>query len=224
VANDPIDKLRRTAYPNPERRGCPEPAIFEALQRREISFDDPIWTHIEHCSPCYCQFSEIRETNFRLDRRSDLRRMTRTGATVVVLLAVGGSFYVWHKGKSSESLPQIAQSRREAAVLNLEDGSGLRGAHGSTGTSTASRVQHLPRNQLDLTVFLPLGSPAGDYELEILRAPNERIWHASGHASIKDGLTSIPVTGDLQNIPAGEYSFRFRRPDETWHEKLVLVQ
>ena len=73
-------------------------------------------------------------------------------------------------------------------------------------------------------MYLPLGSPAGEYELDISGKAGESVWRTRGVATIKDGLTSIPVAGDLRSIPAGEYKFRFRRVDETWHEKNVLVK
>jgi hypothetical protein len=224
VANDPIDKLRRTAYPNPERIGCPDDPTFEALRRRKIAFDDPVWTHIEHCSPCYCQFTEIREALFKEERKSDSRRAMRTGLIVIVLLALGASFYLWRRNRATDGQSTIAANHSEAAVLNFEDGSELRGAHGDSSGRANPGVQHLPRNQLSLTIYLPLGSPAGTYDLEIVGSTGNRIWHVQGQATIKDGLTSIPVKGDLRNVPIGEYKFRFRRPDETWHEKEVVVR
>jgi hypothetical protein len=223
VANDPIDKLRRIAFPNPKRIGCPEPAIFEALKRREVSFDDPVWSHIEECSPCYSQFAEIREALFKKDRRSDLRKASRVGVVIIVLLAVSAGLYIWHRSKAMEGLSAIASNRGEAAVLNFEDGSELRGPPGSP-ISANFGVQHLRRDQLNLTVYLPLGSPAGEYELDISGKAGDSLWRARGVATIKDGLTSISVAGDLRNVPAGEYKFRFRRIDETWHEKNVLVK
>jgi hypothetical protein len=224
VANDPIDKLRRTAYPNPERVGCPNAAIFEALKGRKIAFDDPIWTHIEHCSPCYCQFAEIREALFKQDRTSDSRRAVRAALILVVIIALGATFYIWERSRTYEGQSTVASNHSEAAVLNFEDGSELRGAHGDASGQANAGVQHLPRNQLSLTVYLPLGSPAGTYDLEMVSSTGDSIWHAQGKASIQDGLTSIPVKGDLRNVTPGEYRFRFRRPDETWHEKNVVVK
>jgi hypothetical protein len=224
VAKNPIDTIRRTAFPNPERLGCPEPAIFDLLKRREISFDDPVWTHIDHCSPCYCQLAEIRESLFKQDRTHDLRRVARVSLVVIALVGLGISFYFWQKRSKNEGQSVIASNRGEAAVLNFEDGSEIRGSQSPEGVSANSGIQHLPRNQLSLIVYLPLGSPAGEYELEISRSPGGDVWRAKAHATIKDGLTSIPVEGDLRNVPAGEYRFRFRRLDETWHEKAVLLQ
>jgi hypothetical protein len=223
VARDPIDKIRLTAFPNPERLGCPEPGIFDLLRRREISPDDPVWEHIDHCSPCYSQLAEIRETLFKQDRIQDLRRAARAALIVIVFVGLSASFYFWQRARKNEGRTLIA-SKHEAAVINFEDGSELRGAQQPAGVAANSRIQHLPRNQLSLTVYLPLGSPAGEYELEISRLPEGEVWHAKARATIKDGLTSIPVEGDLRNLPAGEYRFRFRRIGETWHEKAVLLQ
>jgi len=224
VANDRIDELRRTAYPNPDRFGCPPDSTFEALKRREIAFNDPVWEHIEHCSPCYCQFTDIREDLFKQDRVKGLRKAARNLLVFAIAAGAGAGVYYWRQHQTVVDQPTIATNHGEAAVLNFEDGSGLRGAQEGTTANANSGVQHLPRNQLNLTVYLPLGSPAGEYELEISKAAGETVWSARGLATIKDGLTSIPVNEDLRGVPPGEYRFRFRRPGETWHEKNVLVK
>lgn len=231
MANDPIDELRRTAYPNPERIGCPAPDVFEALKQRKIGFGDPVWKHIEHCSPCYSEFAGIRDALFGNERRSDFRTLLRTSSALIVLFALGSAAYLWMRDRDTAKLPIVATTANkggEAAVLNFEDGSELRGRPGDKTPNSSERptsgVQHLPRNQLNLTVYLPLGSPDGIYDLEMVALSGETVWHVEGRASIKDGLTSVPVTGDLRNVPIGQYKFRFRRPDETWHEKDVIVR
>ena len=144
---------------------------------------------------------------------------------MLLLLVVGGGIYFWLRSRTSQSgQPLVASNSGASAVLNFEDGSELRGAGSSRGAVPSSGVQHLPRNDLSLTVYLPLGSRAGEYELEILGATGESVWHAEGLAAINDGLTSIPVKGDLRKLAVGEYKFRFRRPDGDWHEKRVLVE
>lgn len=225
MASDPIDALRRTAYPNPERIGCPAPEVFEALKRREIAFDDPVWQHIERCSPCYCEFANIRKEIFRQERKSNSANRFRLAAGLAVAIALGSGAYLWqHRSPTDQgsNTGRIGAQSGEAAVLNFEDGSELRGA-GEPETQTLT-PQHLRRNQLRLTVFLPLGSPSGKYELEMVSADQKIAWHETGTATIKDGLTSVSVSGDLRQLVAGKYAFRFRRPDETWREKSVLVQ
>src|SRR3954463_11316056 len=50
-----------TAFPNPERVGCPPSETIQALGERRIGRDDPAWDHIWHCSPCFKDFKEIRD-------------------------------------------------------------------------------------------------------------------------------------------------------------------
>ena len=140
VARDPIDKIRRTAFPNPERLGCPEPGIFDLLRRREIGFDDPVWEHIDHCSPCYGQFAWIRETLFKQDRNQDLHKAALAGLVVIILVGLSASFYIWKKGFKNEG-PSLMASKHEAAVINFEDGSELRGAQQPAGVAANSRIQ-----------------------------------------------------------------------------------
>lgn len=231
MANDPIDELRRTAYPNPQRIGCPGPEVFEALKAKKIPFDDPVWEHIEHCSPCYREFADIRDALFRDERRGSIRTIVRASVAVLVLLLVGIGAFLFTRSPQTGNKQMIASTAHnggEAAVLNFEDGSELRGASGSSQSKSpdlsTSGIQHLPRNQLSLTVYLPLGSPDGTYELEIVSPNGAVVWHVQGMASIKDGLTSLPVSGDLRGVASGEYKFRFRRLDESWHEKQVIVK
>ncbi len=228
MASDPIDTLRRTAYPNPERIGCPGPETFDALRQRKIAFNDPVWNHIERCSPCYCEFADIREAIFREERESGARRRNRIVASLALAVAIGSGGYLWQHNRSKDSGrttgDQSLQSG-EAAVLNFEDGSELRGpASGKSNDGTALTSQHLRRNQLKLTVFLPLGSPEGTYELQLVSEDDSVAWSTTGKATIKDGLTSVSVDGDLRRLAAGKYGFRFRRPDEAWRQKSVIVQ
>ncbi|HKD06451.1 MAG TPA: hypothetical protein VKB79_11165 [Bryobacteraceae bacterium] len=55
-----IHKLVLTAYPNPDRNGCPGPTAIEGYARRVAGWEkldgDPTETHVQRCSPCYREF------------------------------------------------------------------------------------------------------------------------------------------------------------------------
>jgi transposase len=58
------------AYPNRERKGCPNRGVIIDLARRSAQFDDsieedPQWQHVTHCSPCYTQYLE----EFQIQRK-----------------------------------------------------------------------------------------------------------------------------------------------------------
>jgi hypothetical protein len=130
--------------------------------------------------PVIARFAEIREALFKQDRTSDSRRAVRAGLILVVIIALGASFYIWERSRTYEGQSTVASNHSEAAVLNFEDGSELRGAHGDASGQANAGVQHLPRNQLTLTVYLPLGSPADTYDLEMVSSTGDSIWHAQG--------------------------------------------
>jgi hypothetical protein len=54
-----------------------------------------------------------------------------------------------------------------------------------------------------LSVYLPLESAEGQYELPIAFATGRAIFTANGVASLKDGVTSIEAAVDLSTVPSG---------------------
>lgn len=141
VANDPIDELRRTAYPNPERIGCHGPEVFEALRQKRISFDDPIWKHIERCSPCYGEFAAIRDELFREEWRGHVRKLIGASMAVIALVVAGVITFVLfgHREHRPNLVASTNHTGTEAAVLNLKDGSELRGA--SSGNRSCRTIR-----------------------------------------------------------------------------------
>ena len=61
-----IQKAILESYPNPNREGCfSSDALLEmALRAAEFAtFDGDLrWSHVTHCSPCYREFLDLRET------------------------------------------------------------------------------------------------------------------------------------------------------------------
>src|SRR6185312_5577797 len=86
---DPIEQLLLTAYPNPERKGCPGRSLLESLANQERDQSDPSWYHIWHCSPCFAEFKELRNSRWERERLQAQRRkrMTWGAAAAVVCLA-----------------------------------------------------------------------------------------------------------------------------------------
>jgi hypothetical protein len=75
----------------------------------------------------------------------------------------------------------------------------------------------LPRTLLDLRIILPFASPAGQYEVQILRADDSATGlKASGTANIEKGLTHLEVKMDLSGLPAAHYQLGVRRIPFDW--------
>ena len=50
------------AFPNPERKGCPDEGTLKALAERRLPLNDPAMLHTASCSECYTEYR-----NFRMD-------------------------------------------------------------------------------------------------------------------------------------------------------------
>jgi hypothetical protein len=70
----------QTAYPNPERRGCPETHCLQDLAARSARHEDiegeQQWKHVIHCAPCYQQYIDLREA-CRLGDKVKVHRESR---------------------------------------------------------------------------------------------------------------------------------------------------
>jgi len=70
-----IQHVLLTAYPNPDRQGCPGEEGLSGLAERATSDasleGDAVWEHVKRCSPCYREFLAIRERLRELDQSTD---------------------------------------------------------------------------------------------------------------------------------------------------------
>src|SRR3982750_3253853 len=72
-------------YPNPERRGCSDQQVLNAVPARTLPHEAPAWEHITHCSPCYQEFLAYR-ASFLEHRRNKRRMFAAAGAIAAVAL------------------------------------------------------------------------------------------------------------------------------------------
>jgi len=198
-------------FPNPDRVGCPGSDVLKRIASRAMPLPeaDKWLDHLGSCSPCYRDFLQFQSTH-RGHRR---QTMLAIAASVLIVASIAG----WAVLRSRK-LPLAAQT----AVLDLRNRSLSRGAESNLvepplEVSRGVRVKHL-------TVYLPLGSPDGPYEIRITTTAGGVIFGTSGVASLKDGVTSIQVVVDLSSAPSGQYLFQVRRPDSEWHSYPVNLR
>jgi hypothetical protein len=190
-------------YPNPERKGCPG---FEFLQRladdrTSIALDDSRLTHVARCSPCYREFVSYRKS---LRQKVITRRtLITTGSLAVASLIIVGVRTVHKPGSEAWTQETIDLSNNQV----------------TRGTEIAPIMPKftLPAKRLDLSVTLPLASPEGDYQVEVLSADRQSIdVRASGRAFLKDGKTSLHVRLDLTSLRPASYQIGIRRVPYDW--------
>lgn len=87
---DVLDEVRRaylTAYPNPDRIGCPSLQLINdfAAERFRPAPDSAFLRHLTRCSDCYAEFRKARDTRSGVAKS----RMIRLAALAFVAVACG---------------------------------------------------------------------------------------------------------------------------------------
>jgi len=199
-----------TAFPNPERQGCPAPELIRAIAYRKA---DPAQhrdfiVHMSRCSPCFNDFARFQEEAKRARRR---RRVALAAAAVVVL---GLAILAWNERRRLAG-PEVP----EVATLDLTHRGVLRGAENVPPTPPLEVAGRL----LDLTVDLPVGSEPGSYDMQVLKQAGSPLWTGQGQAQVTNGTAELHFRVDLSAIKPGPYFLAIRRAGWDWvYYRLVV--
>ena len=214
---DPIENAFLTAYPNPDRVGCPGRDILSGLATRELSISHPARLHIMQCSPCFGEFRALEKVSRERRRRT---RSLALAATVFLVSAL--SYSIWRKFHvPRQALSPVINSRTIATDLSwdLAHRSPVRGAD-----STSDVELRLAPMLFHLHIILPFGSDAGDYVVE-LRTASRIVTRGVGTARILSTGTLLEIPRlDLSGVSRGQYDFFWKHTDEAWQHIPVLIQ
>jgi hypothetical protein len=206
---DLLEKSALSDYPNPDRVGCPGAPFLRRLayDRKSIPLGDRGLDHVTHCSPCFAEFAEFRN---QARRR---KQLMRAAAAAAVVVAAAASWYAL-RPRQVVPPPVVATNRPDPFQdfrINLQNRSVPRGDRAPT-----EKPLTVPRQQLRLSIELPLASEPGMYEAQILSSPDQPLVQSSGTATMNEGLTVLRIQTDLRSIPPGKYFLGFRRPPWDW--------
>ncbi len=168
-AENEVDLLLGGANPNPTREACPPRGALVSLARRQVPVGDPVGEHVSKCSPCYREMRAIQQAEGI--RPADERRPPRTwwpAAAAVLLLAAGLAAWLVYGGGQTAPTRQpariVANAEPVAVTLDLRKHSVTR----SDAPAEDLPPLVLPRAKVTLTLLLPVGSEAGNYEVRVL--------------------------------------------------------
>jgi hypothetical protein len=213
-------------HPNPDRIGCPGGGKLRALAFRE-SFPEAeaVVTHLTQCSPCFREYQEF------VKKRKRQRLLIPFAAAAFLVLAC--AFWLLkapipkviapvnppivktpEPAPPSPSPPEVQPNTREVqvVVLDLRNRGVTRGAN-----SKQEPGLDLPKGQLKLTIYLPIGSEEGEYEVRISGQQKGIVATAKGQASIQDHIDVLAVDVDTSSFPAGKYSLAIRQAGWGWN-------
>lgn len=210
-SDDEFDEVFAYGNPNPGRVGCPSREVLIALSRRDRPIGDPGYEHIVNCSPCYREFRTFQRAKTALMRA---RRRSLVSAAAMVLIAAGGAWVFISRDQNGAPQNETTSGTHRPELHSKVD---LRKYSVMRGEQHAEKPPvSLAQSPLRLTVLLPVGSEPGSYEVQLVDAEQRALAHGSGHAEIRDYVTTLEATLDLGAVPAGAYQLAIRRQSEDW--------
>ena len=201
-----LDAGRRyfsTAFPNPDRVGCPGPQTLRdiAFRKADRAHQREFMVHMSRCSPCFNDLGRLREEAKRARRRRGL--LVAATAVLVVGLALLG----W-----TERRRFVRPAAVEVATLDLTHRGVLRGPDNGPNKPPLE----LAAGRLELTILLPAAAEPGTYDLQILKQAGTPLWSGEGQTQIEDHTVVVHVTVDLTSVKPGSYFLAVRRSGWDW--------
>lgn len=198
-------------FPNPERKGCPDSETIRAIAFGKIKGDEARrWRiHAATCSPCTREY-----VNFRTEAERARRRRLRVLAAiaVAVILAVIAGWVALNRLGLREGWQE--------ATLDLRGHEALRGSEQEQHRSPLA----LARGELALTIDLPVGSEAGDYDVQVVQDSGRALGAASGRAELVEGVTVLRLRLDLRRGALGPASLLMRQSGHNWARYAVFLK
>jgi hypothetical protein len=172
-----------------------------------LSEADKWLDHLGSCSPCYRDFLQFQSTHRA--RRKQI--VLAIAASILIVASLAG----WALLRNQKQLLAA-----HTAVLDLRNRSLSRGGE----SNPVEPPLEVNRGVTHLTVYLPLGSADGPYEMRIATTAGGTVITTSSVASLKDGITSLEAAVELTRASPGQYVFQVRRPDSEWSSYPLILR
>ncbi len=201
-----------SAFPNPERVGCPGRQRLAVLARQTSPPDRSDLDHLMTCSDCFVEFHAIRKAWKQ-------RRAVTIGTLIAAAVGLTVFCGIVVSGHYPEATP-IAPARRPAELAQEQSRNtliDLRPFERSRGESTNKPNLSPPilnRANLFVTILLPTGSPEGQYVFKLLDSNGSVRVETSGNAAIRDYVTTAEAPFDLRAVSSGRFTLTVRRAVE----------
>jgi len=216
-----MDLLFGRAHPNPNREECPPADMLRRLARRELPIGDPAYDHFAKCSPCYVELRTIQQADAAVAAAAKRRRRQLLAAAAVLIVTVGtGWFALRGTGARDGPAASSGEAVQQSAKLDLRPFAVTR----SEQRTDEPAALVLPKGRVNAVILLPVGAEAGAYEIQILDSSLQSRAMATGTAAIRDYVTTLEATLELDALSSGEYKLALRRPQADWRLYPLVVK
>jgi hypothetical protein len=201
-----LSKGLSAEFPNPNRVGCPGSTTLEGIASHQISLAEvEKWLdHLGSCSPCFEEFTAIQK-KLRTHRRF------RLGGGLAIIFAL---LALWFAFRSKHPV-----ARNDVAVLDLRSRSIERGEQGLPNQPSL----YIRRTVRHVTLYLPVGSKEGAYDLALLNKAGNELLHTITVAQLENHVVVLRADIDFGGVPPGSYFLGLRQPGLRWTQFPVHV-
>jgi len=218
-------RLFRAGFPNSERIGCPSRELLVSVSRHSASESDSrrVLDHLSCCSPCFGDYEKLARQN-RLARNLKFLALC---ASVLLCICLTAWYYSKTPGRpqieppvAKEKAPPQPVQPLQLATLDLRRQTTVRGEQ---RPAASTEVLTIPARSLDLSVYLPLGSEEGEYEMQLLSEPERPLLSRTGSAALVGNDVVLRLVANLSSVEPGPYTLRLRRSGYSWRNYSIVL-
>lgn len=216
-------RVFRTGFPNPDRSGCPSQEVLQSATRKGSGSveSEGVLEHLTCCSPCFAVYEDL----LRKERLSKNLKILALCASLLITVGL----VIWFYGlpgqrglrqsqptivQKAPSPPQSPPTQYEMAIVDLRNRSPVRGEQ--LPAPAEDVVASLPTRPLELSVYLPIGSEVGQYEVQILREVETPLVTVGGSAVFEDRTVVLRLRANLSGLNPGRYLLGVRKGSFRW--------
>lgn len=223
--DDLLNDFLLEAFPNPERKGCPDDDTLQAFAEDRLPPGNPVLSHISSCSECYREYKHYRQDwleaggklaatrpapptpiDVRVPAPTRPRKSVAWAIAAALTLVIGGSAYFFAGHRNTPAPGALVTSVATPVDANVDLFNAVT-ARGSSEDSLPLKQVSLPSSVVKLSVTLPRFSQTGPYSILVSkdRAGSDVVAHGTGDAVAAADKVRLVVTLDLRNTAPGMY-------------------
>lgn len=203
--------LKTGYYPNPTRRGCPEPAVLKQLARKDLGAARDWAAHVCECSPCFRDVAQFQQR----------RRLIVAGTAMTAAIALGPLIFVASARVGSLRTVEVASvpgPDESPSRFELVPASGTRGRNVRAGFAELS-----PRGTTFVLCLAVDAEPASVYDV-LVKDVNTGLAVDARHGLPVSVERRIEIALKSAAVPPGSYIVETVRRDDQRSEQATVYR
>jgi hypothetical protein len=218
----------KTAFPNPNREGCPDRTRLRAMARRDRSLtlkDLPV-SHVVSCSPCFREYTRFRRILL-------LVRASQVTAALLAVFAIGllavrlvrNSPRDQSNSSQVKPLVVVEQTPHPIEPVPIRvDLASFSPTRGDDAKDDSGNKVHFPQKLIRVIFLLPVGMEPGEYAIRLQDSSGQVFAEQRAQGRINAGTTSLEVKIDLSGASPGTFTLMVQPPGLSWRKFPVVVE